>query len=115
MKKIYIVFNDCQAGRKQMSSNASAQRNNWVSTERCEAQIKNKKRSQISPSIRRTQFPLALSCASRVHKVQGLSINKAVVDFNLQKQRIFNQGQMYTASSNYLKQSNNIRWFIFDW
>ena len=60
MKKIYVVFDDSQAGRKKMSSNAFAQQNNWVPIERCETEIKINKRSQTSPSIRRTQFPLAL-------------------------------------------------------
>ena len=33
------------------------------------------------------------------NKVQGLSLEKGVVNFDLQKQRTFGQGQMYTALS----------------
>ena len=99
VKKVYVKFDDCRAGRKRMSLNVLARQNNWVPVEKCETEIKIIKRSQASPCIRRTQFPLALSWASTVHKVQGLSIEKAVINFDLLKQRAFNQGQMYTALS----------------
>ena len=52
-----------------------------------------------SQSIKRTQFPLMLAYASTVHKVQGLSIDQGVVDFNLRKQKSFGPGQIYTALS----------------
>ena len=35
------------------------------------------------PSIKHTQFPLTLACASTVHKVQGLSLDQGAVDFDL--------------------------------
>ena len=34
-----------------------------------------------------------------LHNVQGLSLPDAVVRFDLEKQRIFNYGQMYVAVS----------------
>ena len=40
-----------------------------------------------------------LSCACTIHKVQGLSLEEDVVNFDLQKQRTFGQGQMYKALS----------------
>ena len=40
-----------------------------------------------------------LSWACTVHKVQGLSLDKAVISFDLLKQRSFNYGQMYVALS----------------
>ena len=40
-----------------------------------------------------------LAWACTVHKVQGLSLDKAVICFNLLKQRSFNNGQMYVALS----------------
>ena len=52
-----------------------------------------------SPVIKRTQFPLMLAWACTIHKVQGLSLDKAVSSFNLLKQRSFNNGQMYVALS----------------
>ena len=35
--------------------------------------------------------------ACTVHKVQGLSLDQAVLSFNLLKQRAFNHGQLYVA------------------
>ena len=45
------------------------------------------------------QFPLALAWACTVHKVQGLTLNKIVISFDLFKQRAFNYGQIYVALS----------------
>ena len=52
-----------------------------------------------SPEIERLQFPLALAWACTVHKVQGLTLNKIVISFDLFKQRSFNYGQTYVALS----------------
>ena len=48
---------------------------------------------------KQTQFPLMLSWACTIHKVQGLSLEEDVLNFVLQKQRKFGQSQMYTALS----------------
>ena len=64
VKKVYVKFDDCTAGRKRMSLNVFARQNNWVHIEKCETEIKIIKRSQASPYIRRTQFSLALGWAS---------------------------------------------------
>jgi len=42
---------------------------------------------------------LVLSYACTVHKVQGLTLEKIVVSFQLARQRNFNPGQMYVALS----------------
>ena len=52
-----------------------------------------------SPNIKRTQFPLTLAWASTVHKVQSLSLEHGVVNFDLGKQRSFGADQIYTALS----------------
>ena len=52
-----------------------------------------------SPEIERLQFPLALAWACTVHKVQGLTLKKIVISFDLFKQRSFNYGQTYVALS----------------
>ena len=51
------------------------------------------------PSIKGTQFPLIWAWASTVHKVQGLTLEQGVIDFDLQKQKLFGPGQMHTALS----------------
>ena len=56
----------------------------------------NKKRS-ASPSIKRTQFSLILAWPSTVHKVQSLSLEQGVTDFDLWKQMSFGSGQIYTT------------------
>ena len=40
-----------------------------------------------------------LSWACTVHKLQDLSFEEGVTNFNLQKQRKFREGQMYTGLS----------------
>ena len=45
------------------------------------------------------QFPIILSGASTIHKVQGKTFQKIVVCFDLFKQRTFNPGQIYAALS----------------
>ena len=79
-----------------MTSSYLGRQYSWVPIEKTETEISIKKGS-ASPSIKRTQFPLTLAWAFTVHKVQGLSLEKGVIDFNLQKQKLFGPGQMYTA------------------
>ena len=72
--------------------------NNLVPIERAEAKFNVSKRKS-AVMVRRTQFPLTLSYACTVHKVQGLTQEKIVVSFQLNKQKSFNPGQMYVALS----------------
>ena len=98
INKVYIKFQDPQIGRKAMMSNDFTKTNCVVPIEKCEADIPISNGS-VSPSIKWTQFPLALSCACTIHKVQGLSLNEGVVRFDSQKQKYFGLGQIYTALS----------------
>ena len=50
-------------------------------------------------SVKRTQFPLTLSWACAVHRVESLSSTKGVVSFELESQKSFNQGQMHAVFS----------------
>ena len=96
--KAYIKFFDEQAGSKVMRSSYLGRQNSWVPIEKCETEISIKKGS-VSPSIKRTQFPLTLAWASTVHKVQGLNLEQCVIDFDLRKQKSFVPGQIYTVFS----------------
>lgn len=102
---IYIEMDDNKAGISKINKgDFIAKNNNWVPITREETFIYIKShKSSFSPSIRRTQFPCMLAWACTVHKVQGLSLEEGVVSFNLEKQRSFNQGQMYVALSRITK------------
>lgn len=45
------------------------------------------------------QFLITLAWACTVYKVQGLTLHKIVISFELVKQRFFNYGQVYVAIS----------------
>ena len=72
--------------------------NSWFPIEKCKTKISIKKGS-ASPLIKQTQFPLTLTWASTVRKVQGLSLEHGVLDFDLQKQKPVWLGQRYTLVS----------------
>ncbi len=61
------------------------------------AKIKVRPGKASSPEIQRIQFPIVLSWACTVHKVQGLTIEKVVISLDLKKQRSFNYRQIYVA------------------
>ena len=97
--KIYIAFDDCEAGLKIISKDAFASRNLWVPTEKAEANIRIRTNKDSSPAVTRTQFPLMLAWGCTVHKFQGLTLEEVVISFDLVKQKNFNYGQMYVPLS----------------
>ena len=102
---IYIKFDDQKAGLQRIDrgNDKFAKENKVVPIERVQFRIKISERSSSSPCIERTQFPLTLSWASTIHKVQGLTVNKLVVNVTLKKQRCFGYGQLYVAFSRVTK------------
>ena len=95
---IYVAFDNVSAWQIRINRNDLIARNvMWVPIKREETSIYINKCKITSSAIKRTQFPLMLSWACTVHKVQGLSLNSAVINFDLEKQKFFNQGQMYVA------------------
>ena len=80
-------------------SDVIAKNNKWVPVKREETSIYLSKYKSTLPTIKRTQFPLVLSWTCTVHKVHGFSLTSAVARFNLEKQKSFNEGQMYVALS----------------
>ena len=95
---LYVKFDDEKAGKTTIntSSNSFAKENHVVPIKPVLAKIKVRPGKASSPEIQRIQFPIALSWARTVHKVQGLTL---VVSLNLRKQRYFNYGQIYVALS----------------
>ncbi|XP_066910992.1 ATP-dependent DNA helicase PIF1-like [Clytia hemisphaerica] len=100
---IYVKLDDASAGKKGSNLDHVCRHNGWVLIERAETTFntrKAKKKKKETPlMVRRTQFPLMLSYACTRHKVQGLTLQSAVVSFELFKQRYFNEGQMYVSLS----------------
>ena len=70
-----------------------------VPIEKTAVDIRIKSNKNSFSLIKTTQFPLMLAWACTVHKVQGLSLNKVIVSFQLLKQRNFHYRQIYIASS----------------
>ena len=99
ISKVYVKFDDNTAGLRKLNSDNLAQQNMWIPIEKAEGTIAIRVNKNSSPVIKRTQIPLMLSWACTVHKVQGLSLNKAIISFTLFNQRNFNNGQMYVALS----------------
>ena len=98
---VYIKFDDEDAGNLVIdkSGDMFAIENKVVPIKPILAKIKLNPGKRSSPEIERLQFPLALAWACTVHKVQGLTLNKIVISFDLFKQRSFNYGQTYVALS----------------
>ena len=105
VKVIYVKFDDQNAGLATMQSDIIGRQQHLVPIQKCEVSFPIKK-NKPNPSIKRTQFPLVLSWECTVHKVQGLTLKEGVISFDLQKQKSFNQGQMYVALSRISKFDN---------
>ena len=86
ISKIYIKFDDKKAGLKRISMDSLARDCGWVPSERAEANIRVRANKDSSLVTNRSQFPLMLAWGCTVHKVQGLTLEKVVISFDLVKQ-----------------------------
>ena len=76
----------------------TARQHNWVPIKKNQALFGLQKNKQ-QRSVKKTQLPLILSWACTVHKVQDLGLTEVVVSFDFEKQKSFNQEQIYVALS----------------
>ena len=93
---VLVKFDDIKVGK--IAKRSSKYKQNYpgcVPVQRHKGQYQklNKKGAQIN----RTQFPLTLAWAVTIHKCQGLTLEKVVVDMKGAKR--FNNGQAYVAFS----------------
>ena len=77
---MYPMFNDNNAGIEAMQSDVTARQHNWVSIKKHQPLFGLRKNKQ-QLSAERIQFPLTLSWACKVHKIQSLSLADSVVRF----------------------------------
>ena len=98
---IYIKFDDKLAGKALIDkcNNTFAKQNRLVPIEPILERFKIRPGKPSLPEIQRMQFPITLTWACTVYKVQGLTLHKIVISFELVKQRYFNYGQVYVAIS----------------
>ena len=83
LNKIYVKFEDENAGLTKKRSDRYASENEKVPIVRIEANFSVSLNSE--PTIHQTQFPLMLLFACTVHKVQGLKLPGILVSFNLNR------------------------------
>ena len=93
-----VKFSDPQAGLKAMAASYFSRQPFWVVFEKIETEILIKKGS-TSPSIKRTQFLLAVASPSTAQNVKDLSLDQGVTGFDLKKQNSFELSQIHTAVS----------------
>ena len=96
---IYLKMDNKSAGLQAIRSDTYGSQHNLVPIRRIEREISINSKSACSPTIKRLQFPIILSWASTIHKVQRKTFQKVVVCYDLFKQRTFNPGQIYVALS----------------
>ena len=96
---IYLKMDDKSGGLQAIKSDTYGSQHNLVPIRRTEREIAINSKSACSPTIKRLQFPIILSWASTIHKVQGKAFQKVVLCFDLFKQRTFNLQQIYVALS----------------
>ena len=89
---LYIKFDDVKAGEITINTSANSFAKKITS-------FQSNLFLPKSTEIQRIQFPVTLSWACTVHKVQGLTLQNVVVSLDLRKQRSFNYGQVYVALS----------------
>ena len=97
---VYVKFDARKDGIStiRQSNDSTACATNAVPITTTLSTIKMCSRKHSSPQIERTQLPLCLAWACTI-QVQGLTLDKLVISFELHRQKSFNPGQIYLALS----------------
>ena len=96
VKIIYVKFDDATLGRNLIHSDVIRRSNSCVPVHKVEVRF-GLRRNWTHPCVKGTQSPLILAWACIVHKLQELSLDTDVISFDLNKQKYFDQGQIYVA------------------
>ena len=97
--KVYVEFNDRNRELKQMAKYNMSRTNRWVPVEKSKVLFNIRRDRANSVTIKSVQFPLTLSFACTIHKLQGLSLQKDAISFALNKEKLFRSSQMYVILS----------------
>ena len=73
---IYLKMDDESVGLQAIRSDTYDSQHNLVPIRRIEREIAINSKNACSPTIKRLQFPIILSWASTIHKVQGKTVQK---------------------------------------
>ena len=84
--EIYIKFDDFEAGLKKINTNNFARQHSWVLVEKTTVDIRIKLNKNSSPAFKRAPFLLMLAGTCGIYKIQGFSLSKIAVSFQLLKQ-----------------------------
>ena len=97
---VYVKFDARKDGIStiRQSNDSTACATNAVPITTTLSTIKMCSRKHSSPQIERIQLPLCLAWACTI-QVQGLTLDKLVISFELHRQKSFNPGQIYLALS----------------
>ena len=97
--KVYVEFNDRNRELKQMAKYNMSRTNRWVPVEKSKVLFNIRRDRANSVTIKSVQFPLTLSFACTIHKLQGLSLQKDAISSALNKEKLFKSSQMYVILS----------------
>ena len=104
---VYVKFNDNIAERETMQSDVTAWQHNCIPVKKHQALFGPRENKQ-QLSVKRTQFPLTLSWACTVDKLQGLSLAEGIVTLTLKNKTLLISGKFICYIKQDFKYEQNV-------